>query len=106
MNRIKTKGYANLTREAYLMYYFCNRTCVASVDDFLNLLNTQIKLDFNSFKKSQIILLEDDFDYFILDCNIKDNIVNIYIYEEDWSLIYDLIETNNHFILREWETSA
>ena len=94
MNRIKTKGYANLTREAYIMYYFCNRTCVASVDDFLNLLNTQI------------ILLEDDFDYFILDCNIKDNIVNIYIYEEDWSLIYDLIETNNHFILREWETSA
>ena len=70
MNRIKTKGYANLTREAYIMYYFCNRTCVASVDDFLNLLNTQIKLDFNSFKKSQIILLEDDFDYFILDCNI------------------------------------
>ena len=60
MNRIKTKGYANLTREAYIMYYFCNRTCVASVDDFLNLLNTQIKLDFNSFKKSQIILLEDD----------------------------------------------
>ena len=50
MNRIKTKGYANLTREAYIMYYFCNRTCVASVDDFLNLLNTQIKLDFNSFK--------------------------------------------------------
>ncbi|WP_237037720.1 hypothetical protein [Phocaeicola faecalis] len=106
MNKIKNKEYVIPTREVFIIYYYCNRTCVISVDDFLNLVETQIRLDFNSFKKSQIILLEDDFNNFISDCNITDNIVNTYKYEEDWSLTYDFIETNNHFILREWETTA
>lgn len=103
--KLKELKITNPDWEETTFYYYIEKTPVINEADFVSEVEKKLNrtIDVSKFNYSKAEISKAEADTFL---NKNDEVLKLKILQTDWNISETIIETNNLFIYRTWETSA
>ena len=103
--KLKELKFTNPDWEETTFYYYIEKAPVINEADFVTEVEKKLNrtIDVSKFNYSKAEISEEEAETF-LDKN--DEVLKLKTLQTDWNISETIIEINNHFIYRIWETSA